>query len=188
MKNNFAFLASWFPTLIFASFLSALGSGVIQMIFKFVIPDSERAQYLFAYFVLTAIICASLAIVSKKLGTQLNKGAVPLSTGVPVFNMLIAGVVYIALFLLMKGRALGFLYLFPCEMFFANGVLGTDVAVNAPVYEKVGFCIMQFVVYFAVSLAFYMITKKKQDNSEAVKKIRGEKKKPNNRFGIDIDI
>jgi len=188
MKNNFLFLSEWLPTLLTASILSALGSGVIQMILKFILPDSYRAQCFVEYVILTAIICAALAAVSMRLGSKLNRGSTSLSTGVPVFNMLVCGVVYVVLFVALKGRALAIIHLFPCEMFLANGVLGADRAASASVVEKAGFCFLQIAIYIAVSLVFYLVAKKKQEGSEETKSIRGDKKKPNNRFGIDIDI
>ena len=188
MKNNLQFALSWFPTLLTASILTALGSGTLQVILKFILPDSGRIQCLTEYAILTVIICAALAAVSAKLGKELNRGAKPFSTGIPVFNMLVCGAVYIAIYILMKGRAWGILYIFPCEMFLVNGVLGAEGASSATVIEKSGFCLFQFIIYMAVSLVFYMSAKKRQENSEGTKKLRGEKKKTNNRFGIDIDI
>lgn len=188
MKNNFTFLVSWFPTLIVSSFVTALAGGVLQMAAKFIFPDRDRLQCFIVYVILTLIICASLVVISLKLGSELNRGSKEFSTGIPVFNMLICGVVYVVLYAVMKGRALGILYLFPCEMFLINGVFGPDGMTIASMAEKISFCFLQFVIYFAVSLTAYIIAKKRQENSEAVKQLRGEKKKPNNRFGIDIDI
>ncbi len=185
MRNNFTFLISWFPTLLVASIVTSLGSGVLQMAIKFIIPDNSRIQNILVYLILTAIICAALGVLSYKLGTELNRGSKEFSTGIPVFNMLICGVVYVVLYVLMKGRALGVLFFFPGEMFIVNGIYGPD---GAPLGTKIVFAVLQFAIYMAVSLVIYSIAKKKQEGSEATKKLRGEKKKPNNRFGIDIDI
>lgn len=187
MKNNFTFLAAWFPTLLIASMVTALISGTIQMVIKFMVPDNYSLQCLIVYAIVTVIICASLATVSLKMGSELNKGSKETSTGVPVFNMLICGVIYVVLYVIMKGRALFIFYLFPAEMYLSNCVLG-EGASDTPVFEKIIFCVIQFAIYFAVSLGFYLLAKKKQESSEGTKKLRGEKKKPNNRFGIDIDI
>ena len=187
MKNNFTFLAAWFPTLIIASVVTALLSGVFQMMIKFIVPDNNSLQNFIVYAVLTVIICASLATVSAKLGSELNKGSRETSTGIPVFNMLICGVIYVVLYIVMKGRALFVLHLFPCESFLSNCALGERAAL-APISEKIIFCVLQFVIYFAVSLLFYCLAKKKQEKNETTKKLRGEKKKQNNRFGIHIDI
>ena len=187
MKNNFTFLAAWFPTLLVASMVTALLSGTLQLMIKFIVPDNYSLQYFIVYAIVTVIICVALASVSAKLGSELNKGSKETSTGVPVFNMLICGVIYVVLYIIMKGRALVIFHLFPCEMFLSNCVLG-EQASSAPISEKVIFSVLQFGIYIAVSLLFYLLAKKKQEGSEGTKKLRGEKKKPNNRFGIDIDI
>ncbi len=187
MKNNFTFLAAWFPTLVIASMVTALLSGMLQMMIKFIVPDNYSLQFFIVYAIVTVIICASLASVSAKLGSELNKGSKETSTGVPVINMAISAVIYVVLYIIMKGRALFIFYLFPGEMCLSYCVLG-EKAAYTPVSEKVIFCILQFGIYFAVSILFYMLAKKKQEGSEGTKKLRGEKKKSNNRFGIDIDI
>ena len=187
MKNNFTFLAVWFPTLLSVSMVTAIMSGTIQMIIRFMVPDNYSLQYFIVYAIVTVIICALLASVSAKLGSELNKGSKETSTGVPVFNMLICGVIYVVLYIIMKGRALVIFHLFPGEMFLSNCVLG-ERAAYAPISEKVIFSVLQFGIYIAVSLLFYLLAKKKQEGSEVTKNLRGEKKKSNNRFGIDIDI
>ena len=185
MKNNFKFLALWLPTFVIASFITALGSGVLQMAAKFILPDRHSLQCFIVWLILSIIICASLAKVSKKLGEELNRGSKEFSTGIPVFNMIICGVIYVILYAVMNGRALVFLQLFPSEMFMVNCFFGPE---GAPLQKKIIFPIIQFMIYIVVSLLFYILAKRKQENSEGVKKLRGEKKKPNNRFGIDIDI
>ena len=157
------------------------------MMIKFMVSDNYSLQYYILYAIVTVIICASLATVSLKMGAELNKGAKEISTGVPIFNMLIWGVIYIVLYVIMKGRALFIFYLFPGEMYLSNCFLG-ERAADAPISEKIIFSVIQFAIYFAVSLGFYLLAKKKQESSEGTKKLRGEKKKPNNRFEIDIDI
>ncbi len=185
LKNNFTFLVSWFPTLIFAFILSALGSGILQMVSKFIFPDAYRIQCFAVYVVLSIIICAALAVVSKKLGIDLNRTSKEFSSGIPVFNMLFCGVIYIVLYALMNGRAFGVLHLFPCEIFISGAVYGQN---GAGLGDRLVLAIIQFWLYFTVSLSFYIMAKKKAENSEGVKKLRGEKKKTNNRFGIDFDI
>lgn len=140
MKNNFTFLISWFPTLLVTSIVTSLGSGVLQMAIKFIIPDNFRLQNILEYVIITVIICAVLGVLSYKLGTQLNRGSKEFSTGIPVFNMLICGIVYVVLYALMRGRALGVLFLFPCEMFIVNGIYGPD---GAPLGTKLVFAILQ---------------------------------------------
>ncbi|MBR6676562.1 MAG: hypothetical protein IKL24_04440 [Clostridia bacterium] len=187
MKNNFTFFAAWFPTLLIASMVTALLSGTLQMMIRFMVPDNYSLQNFIVYAIVTVIICASLASVSAKLGSELNKGSKETSTGVPVINMLISAVIYVVLYIIMKGRALVIFHLFPCEMFLSNCVLG-ERAAYASISEKIIFSVLQFSIYIAVSLLFYTLAKKKQECSEGTKKLRGEKKKSNNRFGIDIDI
>ena len=187
MKNNFSYFAAWFPTLLVASMVISLISGTVQMMIKFIVPNNYSLQYFIVYAIVTVIICVSLASVSAKLGSELNKGSKETSTGVPVINMAISGVIYVILYIIMKGRALVIFYLFPGEMFLSNCILG-ERASSAPISEKIIYSVLQFGIYFAVSLIFYILAKKKQEGSEGTKKLRGEKKKPNNRFGIDIDI
>ena len=155
------------------------------MALKFIFPDNHFLQCFVVWLILNIIICASLAKVSKKLGEELNRGSKEFSTGIPVFNMIICGVIYVILYAVMNGRALVFLQLFPSEMFMVSGFFGPD---GAPLEKKIIFPIIQFAIYTIVSLFFYILAKRKQEGSEGVKKLRGEKKKPNNRFGIDIDI
>lgn len=185
MKNNFVFLTSWFPTLVITSIVTAFFGGIFQMVAKFIFLGNFSLQNFIVYAILTLIICTVLALKAFRLGSELNRGSKEFSTGIPVFNMLTGGAVYIGIFALTKGIALGPLLLFPCEMFMTNCVFGEN---GAPLSNRIGFCTLQYFIYVTVSLAFYIISKTKQENSEGVKKLRGEKKKQNNRFGIDIDI
>lgn len=188
MKNSFAFFLGWFPTLIIASLLSGFGSGFLQMFARILLPDLYRLQSFAVYTVLTVIICAALAVVSAKLGYEMNGRPKRISAGIPVLNMAFGGIVYSVLYVLMKGRALGVLWLFPCEMFLVNGVLGEKGTDTASMTEKTGLCIVHFIVYVIVSVIAYVIAKKKREKAEGAQKPCGEKKKPNNRFGIDVDI
>lgn len=185
MKNNFVFLTSWFPTLVITSIVTSFLGGIFQMAAKFIFPGQHGLQSFFVYCILTIIICTVLAIRSTQLGSELNRASKEFSLGIPVFNMLTGGAVYIGVFALTKGIALGPLFLFPCEMFMSNCIFGEE---GGPLSGRIGFCALQFFIYTAVSLLFYIISKRKQENSEGVKKLRGEKKKASNRFGIDIDI
>jgi len=188
MKNSFSFLAEWGPTYVITSFLAALCSGVIQMASKFIVGDNARLSSLIVWLSVMAVMSASLGRVSSKLGGEAGREGMRVSTGVPFFNMLIFGGVYVLLYVLLGGRAVGVFHLFPGEMFLVNALLGADGAASASLMEKTGLCILQFAIYMAVSLIFFIIAKKKRENSAESKKLREEKKKQSNVFGIDIDI
>ena len=125
--------------------------------------------------------------VSKKLGGDLNRSSKALSMGIPIFNMLVCGIVYIGLYAVLDGRAIGVFHLFPCEMY-SCGVIFAKSSHDVGTAARMILPIFQFALYFLVSILSYLVAKKKAEDSEGVKKLRGEKKKPNNRFGIDIDI
>lgn len=188
MKNSFSFLAEWGPTYVITSFLTALCSGVIQMASKFIVGDNARLSSLIVWLAVMAVMSASLGRVSSKLGGEAGREGMRVSTGVPFFNMLIFGGVYVLLYVLLGGRAVGVFHLFPGEMFLVTALFGADGAASASIIEKAGICVLQFGLYMAASLIFFVLAKRKREKQSAVSHHRSEKKKPNNRFGIDIDI
>lgn len=179
-RFDFTYLSKWLPTVTIASagysFFGLFCLVPIRMIF-----DSVRIQSLAAYIIGTVFVCAVAAKVSWDLGIELNNKRIPYPSDVPMINLVTGALIFWLAYIILKLQPFlpplsGYLDVFVLFMIDIAGmnleyIDGGGTAQYVGIYMGFGF--LQALIYAAVSAAFYLLAKYKQDNhNEAVRKLR----------------
>ncbi len=177
MKNDYTLLSRWFAALMASNIISAFCSGIPRLIFQFTFPANHILSDISVYIFTTAIVCISLSLVSYRTGLQMNSTTRRVSIGTPVFNLLSGAALYILLFsiigrFILPGFKIGYVIALPSQTL---SKLQCGSQGEASIGEQIGSCILQTLIYFSISLLFYLLAKRRQDTqNRALKKLREE--------------
>ena len=181
MKKDFTYLAHWLGTLAVATTAWVWwGLGFVSLVGAFLISDGT-AQTVFSYLIGTAVICASLALTSYRVSLKINGKSMPVSLRVPLLNLLTGTVIAVSVFAVFKGSFV----VDPQTNLLAIALWDHETDPDWNFIKKERFpgmvflCILQTLLYAAVSFFFYVRAKIKQETkNEIVSKLREERENP----------
>lgn len=132
---------------------------------------------MFTWLIGTVLISAALVLVSYRTGLDMNAGSKPVPMGILVLNQLIGSVVYIVAFTMFGAKEItGSLTTMLSRAVHSNGAY-IDFGITIPRSTLIGLCIVQMLIFSAVSLLPYWLAKHKQETkNDVVKKLRADRR------------
>ncbi len=173
-KIDISYMRDWLITLAITTLAwDFIGSGFL-VVARFVFKD-QADQFLFFGLLGVIAFCLVLAIKSYTLSLEVNGKRTPVSLAMPVFNLMIAFVIYVLIYVISKcNYVAGPVCHAFVAVFWGNGV---DMAFihDITISQHLSVFIPQALLYSCVSLGAYILAKYKQDNhNEVLKKLRAE--------------
>ena len=174
-KIDFSYMRDWLITLAITTLAwDFIGSGFFLVVARFLFKE-QADQFLFFGILGMLAFCIALAIKSYTLSLEKNSKRVPVSLAMPIFNLIIAFVIYILIYIISKCNYIaGPVSHAFVTVFWGNGVDMSFVH-DITIAQYLSVFIPQALLYVGVSFGAYVLAKYKQDNhNEVLKRLRAE--------------
>ena len=174
-KIDFSYMRDWLITLAITTLAwDFIGSGFFLVVARFLFKE-QADQFLFFGILGMLVFCVVLAIKSYTLSLEKNSKRIPVSLAMPIFNLMIAFVIYVLIFVISKcNYVTGPVSHAFVTVFWGNGVDMSFVH-DITIAQYLSVFIPQALLYVGVSFGAYVLAKYKQDNhNEVLKRLRAE--------------